>query len=456
MPGNVLLLQGPMGPFFKRFAQDLEGLGARVYKINFNTGDRLFYRTGNRVDFTGTPAEWPQFLRARLQQWQIDRIYLFGDTRPCHKGVREVARELSIEVYVFEEGYLRPHYITLEKSGVNGHSKMPRDPAHFRDLQQDDEEAVRPVPRWFARAGWYANWYYIAGWLGRRRFPHYTHHRPFNPYHEAFFWVRGGLRKLFYLFRERKVLDSLVTGHSKRFYLVPLQVHSDAQIRRWSDVNSAAAFIRRVISSFSRHAPEQTLLVIKHHPLDRGYSDYAKLIKKLSEKYQVQDRVLYVHDVRLASLLDHARGTVVINSTVGLSSLLHGTPVKVLGHAVYNMKGLVYEGSLNDFWCADSPIDKRLYRNFRHYLLATNQINGNYYRKLKGIRNSTGIILRHLGIEVPSRPQDLPVGMVLGDRVTVLPIKGARPTAAEVIPLPVNVKNEGLQDKDGLLGSLNS
>jgi capsule polysaccharide modification protein KpsS len=456
MPGNVLLLQGPMGPFFKRFAQDLEGLGARVYKINFNTGDRLFYRTGNIVDFAGTPSEWPAFLKDRLEQWHIDRIYLFGDTRPCHTGVRELAHELSIDVFVFEEGYLRPHYITLEKSGVNGHSKMPRDPAHFSHLQQEDEEAPRPVPNWFTPAAWYANWYYIAGWLGRRRFPHYRHHRPFNPYHEAFFWVRGGLRKLFYMFRERKVLDTLVAGHSKQFYLVPLQVHSDAQIRRWSDVNSAAAFIRRVISSFSRHAPQQTLLVIKHHPLDRGYSDYTKLIRKLSEKYAVQDRVLYVHDVRLASLLDHAKGTVVINSTVGLSSLLHNTPVKVLGHAVYNMHGLVFEGALNDFWSADPVIDKRLYRQFRHYLLSTNQINGNYYRKLKGIKNCSGIILKHLGFTVPDRLEEMPKGMVVNDSATVLPIKGARSTGAAVIPLPVNVKTGELQGKDGLRGSLNS
>ncbi|MDH3981240.1 MAG: capsular biosynthesis protein, partial [Gammaproteobacteria bacterium] len=244
-----------MGPFFKRFARDLEGLGGCVYKINFNAGDRLFYRGGNVVDFAGTPDEWPAFLRQRLDEWQIDRIYLFGDTRACHAGVRALAKQLSINLYVFEEGYLRPHYITLEKSGVNGHSKMPRDPGHYKDLRQDREEAARPVPHWFTPAAWYANWYFIAGWLGRRRFPHYRHHRAFNPYHEAFFWIRGGLRKLFFMARERKVLKTLTTGYSKQYYLVPLQVHSDAQIRRWSDVASAPAFIRRVIASFSRNAP---------------------------------------------------------------------------------------------------------------------------------------------------------------------------------------------------------
>jgi capsular polysaccharide export protein len=456
MPGNVLLLQGPMGPFFKRFARDLEGLGASVYKINFNTGDRLFYRTGNVVDFTGTADEWSFFLRQKLEQWQIDRIYLFGDTRPCHAGVCRLARQLSIDVYVFEEGYLRPYYITLEKSGVNGHSEMPRDPMHYKGLRQGREEEPRPVPDWFLRAALYATAYFIAGWLGRRRFPHYRHHRPFVFYHEAFFWVRGGFRKLYYSIRERNVLKLLTGEHSKQFYLVPLQVHSDAQIRRWSDIASAAAFIRRVMASFAAHAPAGTLLVFKHHPLDRGYSDYTKFIGRLATKYNLQDRVLYVHDVRLASLLDHAKGTIVINSTVGLSSLLHNTPVKVMGHAIYNMKGLVFDGPLGDFWSAEATIDRRLYQQFRRYLLSTNQINGNYYRKLKGISNSSGVILKHLDIDRPGRSEELvddsiTPAAVSCDAPRVLPLKGARPGIDPVVSLAAVENDPDGNGKDSLL-----
>jgi capsule polysaccharide modification protein KpsS len=261
--------------------------------------------------------------------------------------------------------------------------------------------------------------------------------------------------------RERQVLKTLTTGYSKQYYLVPLQVHSDAQIRHWSDVASAPAFIRRVISSFSRNAPQGTLLVIKHHPLDRGYSDYTRLIRKLSARYGLQDRVLYVHDVRLASLLDHAKGTIVINSTVGLSSLLHNTPVKVLGHAVYNMKGLVFEGALDDFWGEDPVIDRRLYRQFRHHLLSTNQINGNYYRKLKGIRNSSGVILKHLHIDPPIRNEEvvddsIAAGGMACDTVIVLPIKRARPADDPFVPLPAFVKGKGLRSVDSLHGNLNS
>ena len=39
---RVLLLQGPVGPFFALLAQDLREAGAEVFKVNFNAGDCLF------------------------------------------------------------------------------------------------------------------------------------------------------------------------------------------------------------------------------------------------------------------------------------------------------------------------------------------------------------------------------------------------------------------------------
>ena len=55
---GVFLLQGPVGPFFSRLAHDLELAGARVSKVNFNAGDRLFYRRG-AFSYRGAMADWP-------------------------------------------------------------------------------------------------------------------------------------------------------------------------------------------------------------------------------------------------------------------------------------------------------------------------------------------------------------------------------------------------------------
>src|SRR5256885_7950024 len=42
---KVLLLQGPVGPFFRRLAKLLRAAGAEGHKGNFNGGDRLFFPT---------------------------------------------------------------------------------------------------------------------------------------------------------------------------------------------------------------------------------------------------------------------------------------------------------------------------------------------------------------------------------------------------------------------------
>jgi len=391
-----------MGPFFKRLSRDLEGRGdSTVYKINFNAGDWLFYRGERTVNFRGTQEQWPDYLAEKIDEWHIDTIYLFGDNRSYHKLAREVASRFSIKVGVFEEGYLRPHYVTLEEGGVNKRSPLSQDPDFYRNLTvpQEPQPQPQPIKRTYRCAAWYAIWYYLAGWLGRHHFPHYIHHRPFKTCDETYLWLRAAFRKYYYQLRERGLLGKLTTEHSGKYYLVPLQVHCDGQIRTCENVASAAAFIRRVIKSFMRNAPPGTLLVLKHHPLCRGYSDYTRLIQKLTRRYNCEGRIIYVHDLHLPTLLEHAIGTIVINSTVGLSSLLHNTPVITLGHAVYDMQGLTFQGKLCDFWRAPGKVDQYLNRKFRNYLLMVNQINGNFYNTPASKTSETGMDVRRLVIE---------------------------------------------------------
>ena len=394
MKSNILLLQGPMGPFFKRLALDLEDLGHSVYKINFNTGDQFYFRGRNTEEYRGAIEEWPEYLQEYLVKRNIKQIILFGNERKYHRLAQDVATLVSAQVFVFEEGYLRPHYITLERDGVNGRSSVPRNPEAYRDLEHRTSEKALSIPSPFRRAGWYAAVYFSAAWLGRASYPHYQHHRPFNPYHEAAIWLRSAFRKNYYQIKERGILEKLISSHSKQYFLVPLQVHNDAQIKTWSNMPSSAAFIRRVIYSFSKHAPADTILVLKHHPLDRGYCDYTGIIDKLALKSGCKERVLYVHDLHLPTLLDHARGTIQINSTVGISSILHGTPVKTSGSALYDIEGLSFQGKLEDFWIDQYKIDKVLNQKFRQYLIQTNQINGNFYQRIAAYNNHSGIDLK--------------------------------------------------------------
>jgi len=121
---SILFLQGPVGPFFSRIAKDFTQRGFTVHKINFNGGDKLFFRGENVVDYEGTPDQWSDYLKTFVEKNGISRIYVFGDCRFYHRIAKHIASSASIGFYVFEEGYVRPNYITLESGGVNGYSQL--------------------------------------------------------------------------------------------------------------------------------------------------------------------------------------------------------------------------------------------------------------------------------------------------------------------------------------------
>jgi len=389
---KVLLLQGPIGPFFSRLARDLQAVGAEVHKVNFNGGDWLFYPR-NAIGFHGAMQEWPAFFTELIKRYSIDTVFLFGDCRPVHSAIRQVCAESNILVGVFEEGYVRPDYITLEEVGTNGYSRIPREAAWYLQAEIEPPPPTRKVGNTYWWMALWASLYYVAGSLLKPLYPRYTHHRPLT-LKEAVYWIRSAWRKWLYAYKERGVEAELTGKHSGNYFLVPLQVHTDSQVRVHSEVDSVDEFIDKVVASFAAHAPSDTLLVLKHHPMDRGYHDYSRQIRELRHKFSLGNRLIYIHDQHLPTLLDHARGVVVINSTVGLSALHHQKPLKVCGSALYNIDGLTFQGSLDEFWnkAAAIKIDKRLYTRFRNYLITKTQLNGSFYRKLRAFAPGAGLV----------------------------------------------------------------
>ena len=121
-------------------------------------------------------------------------------------------------------------------------------------------------------------------------------------------------------------------------------------------------------------------LIFKHLPLDRGRKNYKNFICEQAQKLRISDRVLVVHEVHLPTCLQHALGTVTINSTVGLSSLYHGTATIALGNAIYDIEGLTNKNKkLKEFWKNPQKPDMKLLAKFRHYLIETTQLNGSFY-----------------------------------------------------------------------------
>lgn len=388
---RVLLLQGPIGPFFRRFAQDLRAAGAEVHKLNFNLGDVLFYPSGHayRGDLRGFEA----FLTGFIDRLGIDACFLFGDGRPLHRVAVQVARAKGVAIYVLEEGYLRPDFVTIERDGVNGFSSLPRTAAPYLEFAEHHPrpESPRAVGPTFGRAGWLATFYVIVMGLGWPLFPRYQHHKPFRTFSEAFYWVRGGLRKLRNRRRDRPAQARLTGELSGRYFLVPLQVHNDFQLHH-SPFADVPSFMAHVVESFAKNAPPDRHLVFKHHPLDRAYRDYSLLIQQLVDAHGLRGRVLYVDEVHLPTVLEHAVGAVMINSTVGLSALYHRTPVKVLGQAIYDVEGLTYAGALDGFWSEPGQVNRHLFDAFTRYVRVTTQGNGSFYRPLPDLGTAAGVI----------------------------------------------------------------
>ena len=398
MRRNVLLLQGPIGPFFSRFGDDLDARGFSVTKVNFNGGDRFFYQRPGAIDYTGKLEDWEYWLERLLINRKIGRVYLFGDCRAYHRIAREVSARLNIRVFVFEEGYIRPNFITLEENGVNGHSTMMKGNLKINTVTDDLPEEYSQPSKVFQVTALYAMIYYWASAARSGRFTHYRHHRPFGWLSEGSRWIRSGLRKWIYSHRERRVLSELIPQFDKNYFVCPLQVHCDMQVVVHSDFNSIEHFIGDVLASFRENAPKNKAIVFKHHPLDRGYTDYSSLFDNLIAELGLQGRVFYVHDVDLPTLLRHIP-TVLINSTVGMSSLFHGTPVKTLGDAIYDIPGLTKQDELDDFWQCDGLVDQELFNAFRAYLVQRNQLNGNLYRKISN-HGASGIVWSdHLSAE---------------------------------------------------------
>lgn len=389
---HVLLLQGPLGPFFARLARDLEEIGARVSKINFHGGDWVFYPSRS-IQYRGRKEEWLGYLETFLVERKIDAVFMYGDCRPVHEGVREVAERVGVEVGVFEAGYIRPNYITLERSGINAYSALPRTAEFYRASSASQIAPPRPIGNVFWQAALWAVVYYVMSAALRPMYPHYRHHRSLSV-REAMLWVRGLWRKCCHHMKERNVRRDLCGKWSGRFFLVPLQVHYDSQMRTHSDYESVESFIRSVVQDFAKNAGSNVCLVLKHHPMDRAYRDYTELCVQLEEIHSIKGRLFYVHELHLPTAFKHCRGIVVVNSTVGLSAVLDGVPVKACGRAIYDIPGLTYDGNLSDFWKGASSFrpDPELCRKFSAYLISYTQINGSVYKRLDRFASHTGLL----------------------------------------------------------------
>ncbi|MGL5007906.1 MAG: capsule biosynthesis protein [Plesiomonas sp.] len=378
---RYLLLQGPMGCFFQQLTEWLHEHKRSVKRVLFNGGDAFFCQAEqqNVLSFNAQFEHFPQWLAEQHTLWPFDTLVCFGDCRPLHRLACQWAEKHAVRFLVFEEGYFRPYYITLEQGGVNAFTAMPKCADTYINNPLQPAVIPKPIHPPFSVMAWSAMQYYWHGKKARAQYPHYKHHKSFSIPYELRCWVRAGFRKYWYQYKQRKMLGHLLEQHDNNYYLAVLQVYNDSQVKTHSDYADVREYIDELITSFAQYADKNRVLVFKHHPMDRGHRYYGHLISELAKKAGIACRVYYMHDQHLPTMLRHACGVITINSTVGLSALHHGCKLKVMGRALYDMPGLTYQNSLNLFWNAEHRIDKRLYRAFKETLIQHTQLNGSFF-----------------------------------------------------------------------------
>jgi len=380
---SFALLQGVCSPFFDRLGARLQSAGGSVCKINFTAGDQSFWsRKRDRIAYRGDGPQLHEFYDEVFAQRGITDIVLFGDHRPVHRAAIEVARKQGGRIHVFEEGYFRPYWLTLERDGVNANSLLPRDPAWYL-------EVGKRVPRYgngqvfkssFTARAWHDIVYNAHGLRNRWCYPAYQRHAPHSAWVEYAAYVRRAIKLRSRQRRDAHDIKQLIQ-QDRRFYLLALQLNSDTQIRQHSEFRDMSQLIRAVMPSFAQHAPADAILVVKNHPLDPGLDDHESIVVNLAWQLGIQKRVIFLESGHLPTLLGHTAGVVIVNSTVGGSALVHARPTIALGQAVYGLPGLTFQGGLDEFWREGEPPDMRLFGRFRNTVIHATQINGGFYTR---------------------------------------------------------------------------
>lgn len=427
---TFLLLQGPHGSFFKELSKSLYRIGYEVHSICFNGGDAVdkFY-TPNTHYFSQPRECWSNYFNKFIKEKNVTDVIIYGDRRYYHSTAIGLCKLKEINIWIFEEGYLRPGYVTLEKFGVNSKSQIPNiyisllnkelkkanliDATQLDNLKIDldnilkDEEItsdkILPNPMKTRVKTTVSNytWLFFLYLL----FPFYKWHRGKGFNEEIFGWGLKKLRDSKDISINKYINEKFIDNANCKYFAFPLQLNSDAQIKCASSFRDVSDAIECVIFSFAKYATEDIYLIIKIHPLDNSFFSYKNFVNKLASALNISDRVLFVSDS--INYVKNSIGMIVVNSTMGIISLSNLKPTITLGNAIYAgyglatssvTNGIFNENILNKFW--QNPIKPKtecvnlFFRVLRKYAL----VPGNFYTQA-GIEQTIIGTLKKFGIK---------------------------------------------------------
>lgn len=415
---TFLFLQGPHGKFFKKLSNKLSSFRYPTYNICFNGGDSIDKPISINTYYFSKPREYfSLYIKEILINKQITDVFLYGDKRYYHTIAMEICKKLDITIWVFEEGYLRPGYITLEKNGVNSNSNIPSiynewlskqdfkfinfDNSLF-SISNENNDEILENPMKTRVKNTIIN--YLGLWFLYPFFSFYKWHRDKGFTYEILGWGQKKLTDLWLKNKDKKITENFF---NMEYFAFPLQLSSDAQIKCASSFRDVSESVEKVISSFSKHANKNYHLIIKLHPLDNSLFNYRKFVCNLAKSFNIEQRIHFINDANSNDFIDNCLGTIVINSTMGILSIFKGKPTITLGNAIYANYGLatsaVTNGVFNEkildmFWNFPKPPAKFCVDFFYNLIINKAILLGNFYTN-EGIEQSLKGVLQRINIK---------------------------------------------------------
>jgi capsular polysaccharide export protein len=380
-PRHFVFLQGMPTPFFRAIGNHLKARGCRITGMNLCVGDWIFWHGTDTVHFRGSLAAWPQFFEHFVTDNSVTDLVLLGEQRRYHRPAVEIAHKRGVRVTVTDFGYLRPDWITLEPDGMSGASRFPRDPVRLRQLAAGmppvDSVGRYADPFWKMALGDLL--FSLSNVFVFYLYPQYR--RSDHRSHPLIYFPAMGLRLLTEKsrgVRARQRWTAFAAGGA-RYFVFPLQLAHDFQIKAYSPFANLAMAVGFVLESFAAHADPATCLLIKVHPWDPGLENWEALVLNHCRRLGIGDRVVCLDGGNLDTMIAGSAGMVTVNSTSGVRALQLGSPVKVLGKAIYDIAGLTFPGDLDRYWKHAAPPDAELLDAFLRTLAASIQIRGVFF-----------------------------------------------------------------------------
>ncbi|MEM0908574.1 MAG: capsular biosynthesis protein, partial [Pseudomonadota bacterium] len=327
-----------------------------------------------------TLTEFAPFLTRLMRREAITDVLYFADRLPYHQIAEGVANGLGATPYAVENGYLRPDWLTLEPGGMGLFSRFPTAWDHIKAIA-DGAPQIDPTIQFghsFAKEAYFDVSHTLTRVFATGLYPHYERDRAHHPIREYLSWLPQLVRRQWARSRADAKTQKII-AEGKPFFLFPMQLQEDYQIRHNSKYHDFATLVDEIFGSFARGAPAGALLLVKIHPLDNGLQNWRKTLKEAKHVHGLTGRIRLLSAGPLADMLEHTSGVVLVNSTVGLTALREARPVKTLGAAVYDIERLTDQQPLDTFWENPKAPDPDAVDVFVRALARATQLKGSFY-----------------------------------------------------------------------------